>query len=36
MTWLVVFFVVGVFVGAVIFEKPEWVRAAWAWVKSLF
>jgi len=33
--WLIMF-LIGVVVGAIIFEKPEWVRAAWAWIKSKF
>jgi len=35
MLWVGVF-LAGVVVGAIIFEKPEWVRLAWAWVKSKF
>lgn len=33
--FLVIFFA-GVGTGWVFFEKPEWVRQAYAWVKSKF
>lgn len=36
MLWYLGVYVAGVGTGWVVFEKPEWVREGWAWVKAQF